>query len=265
MALSVDSALGGQLGLRVLDPGRRSRGHVAQGHLGERLLLRSHDGHERRETHAVLVRVRLGRVLRLDALRVDDLVGHADDGRESDADLRGSALHLATDDERLVVFAANGSGGRHLRPTEVLGKHLRDLVRLVLGLLVTEENEVRLLLFGEGHEPAGDDLAVERVVRGVDANGAVGARAEHGAQHLLGVLRAERDHDDLAEPLLRAGAVLGQPKRGLECVLVVGARFLLEAARVDAPLRRELYFVEVLRVGHPLDGHEDLHAAPPNE
>ena len=95
-----------------------------------------------------------------------------------------AAVDLAADDERLVVLALDRAGERRLRPAEVLGEHLPDLVRLALGLLVAEEHEVRLLLVDERLEAARDEVAVERVVGRVDADGAVGARRRASARSI---------------------------------------------------------------------------------
>ena len=90
-----------------------------------------------------------------------------------------------------------------------------------------------------------------------DVDRAIGAHREAGADLLRGVVGAERDHDDLAAGDARVvGAVLEQPQRGLDRVLV---------ERVDDPRRAGQIDVAVLdlgllrRVGDPLHGNQDLH------
>ena len=80
--------------------------------------------------------------------------------------------------QRLVRLALDDAGERRLRPAEVLGEELPDLVRVAVDLLLAEEDQVRLLLLDERLQRAGDEVAVELVVGRVDADGAVGAGRE---------------------------------------------------------------------------------------
>ena len=85
--------------------------------------------------------------------------------------------------------------------------------------------------------------------------------ASAAPERLLGLLRAERDDDDLAEARLGVGAVLGQAEGGLERVLVEGVRLPLEAGRLDLAAGGDLDLVRVVGVGDPLEGDEDLHGS----
>jgi hypothetical protein len=193
------------------------------------------------------------------AFRIDHLVQHGNDGGKGHAYRDRRAFDFATDDERRVVLAPYRARESRLRPSEVLGQHLTDLVRLALGLLVADKDEIRLLTFDERLEPSRHQVTVEFFVGGVHAYGAVGSGAEHGAQHQLGRLRSERRDNHLTESLAGCLAVLGQAQSRLEGVLVVRARLRLQARRIDLAIRRYLDLVQILRVTDPFDCDENFH------
>ena len=86
------------------------------------------------------------------------------------------------------------AGERRLRPPEVLGEELPDLVRIAVDLLLPKEHEVRLLLLHDrletaGHEVARQIVGGQRIVRE--------AREERALEHVAPFARDEV-HPDAA-------------------------------------------------------------------
>src|ERR1044071_590378 len=195
--------------------------------LRHRLLLRRHDALERRQPRALArVVVRLRRDAVLDRARRDDAQVDRDHAVQRDLLVLDAAVDLAPDGEaRLVGRELDRRRERRLRPAQLGGEHLADLV--------------------------GVAVAAHHVDR------AIGAHREAGPDLLGRVVGAERHHEDLAagEPRV-VGAVLEQPERGLDRVLVErvddpGCAGQVDVAILDLGLLR--------RVGDPLHGNQNLH------
>jgi len=111
-------------------------------------------------------------------------------------------------------------------------------------------------------ERARHDVAVELLVGRVDADRLVGAGREGAPERRLGLLRAERHDDDLSEARLRVRAVLREPERGLDRVLVERVGLPLETGRLELA-SVDLHLVRVVGIGDALQRDEDLHREKP--
>ena len=156
----------------------------------------------------------------------------------------------------LVARQLDRRGERRLRPAELPGEHLADLVGVAVDRLLAHDHQVGLLLLDDRLQHVHHDERVELASFGVDADGAVGAHRERRADLLRGVLRTDGDDDDLAAAARVGLAVLEEAQRGLDRVLVERVDHPGRAGQVDVAV---LDLRLLLRVGDPLDGNEDLH------
>jgi hypothetical protein len=120
--------------------------------------------------------------------------------------------------------------------------------------LFAHQHEVGLFGVDDGLQSIGHEPPVELVVRRVDADRAIGAGGEGGAQGLLDLFGADGDYDHLAQALLRRFAVFGQAQRRFQRVLVEGVRLPFEAGGIDRGTPgRDLHLVGVVRIRDPLE------------
>ncbi len=121
----------------------------------------------------------------------------------------------------LLVRELNlGSKGR-LRPSEHLGQHLADLVRVVVDRLLAEQHEVRLFVARDLREDSRERQRIEVAVA-LHQDRAVGAHRKPGAKLLLPGRLSDRDQHDFAARLFFL-----DPQGFFDCDLV---------ERVDNPL-----------------------------
>ena len=139
-----------------------------------------------------------------------------------------------------------------LRPAEQRGQHLAGLVAVVVDRLLAEDDEAGLFGVDDGLEDLGDRERLDRAV-GLHQDAAVGAHGERGADGLAGLLRADRDGDDLG----RLARFL-QPDRLFDGDLVEGIHRHLDVGELDARAVGLDADLDVV-VDHPLHGHQDLH------
>src|SRR5439155_3643926 len=115
---------------------------------------------------------------------------------------------------RFVVQELDLRDERRLRPTQQAGQHLPDLVRVVVHGLLAHDHDVRRFLLDQRTENPRHRIRIERASI-VDANGAIDAHRQRGADLFVDGRRSDRDAHDL-----RRFAAFANPQRFLDGNLV---------------------------------------------
>ncbi len=139
-----------------------------------------------------------------------------------------------------------------MRPVQEGRQHLADGVVVAVDGLLAHQDQAGLLLGHHGLEQLGDFQGFDVGVA-LHQDAAVGAHGQRGADGLLGLLRADRDHDDLAGDalLLQADGLFdGDLAKGIHGHLDVGE---IHARLVG--LHPHLYVI----VDNPFDRDQNLH------
>ena len=199
----------------------------------DRLFLRLHDVRQR--SVARLVQAQIG----------------GDDGRQLELHRLQAAVDFARHHQRVAVERDFGSKGA-LRPAEQRRQHLAGLIAVVVDRLLAEDDQTGLLGVSDGFEDFRHRQRLDRAF-GLDQDAAVGAHGECGADGLGGLLRTDRDGDDLG----RLAGFL-EPDRFLDGDLVERIHRHFDVAELDAGAVGLDPDFHVL-VDRPLHGHENFH------
>ncbi|KLU34760.1 hypothetical protein AB595_22000 [Massilia sp. WF1] len=165
-----------------------------------------------------------------------------------------AAVHFAGHGD-LAVFQHDLRGEGRLRPAQQGRQHLAGLVRIVVDRLLAQDDQLRLLLVGQGLQYLGHTQRLD-LGAGLDQDAAIGADRHAGTQGFLGLGHAAGHGHDLGNlaGFLQAGRLFQRD-------LIERVHRHFDVGDIDAAAVGLDADLDVV-VDHAFDGYQDFHSGP---